>query len=423
MLIFNGCKKEVNKLGFGVQPESDKIDVLYNDTSSVVAYSTLLDSISSSNAPTSLAGSLLDPVFGTTTASFSVSFRLSRTSFSFGDNPQMDSLIFTLEYEKLFGDTLSEVTLRFYELTEALQSDTVYYSNSHVEWSEVLLSEISFVPNIRDSVVVDGDTLPPHMRVNMNQLSTALGDKLIGASDDEMSSNSSFQELFKGLRVEAVPVNSSGQIIAFNMLASMSEMRMYYSNDESDSLLYIYSINNNSVRFGNFLHDYSLGDNQFRSQVIEGDTTLGSEVVYVQPMGGVMTKIFFPHISSWYNDGPVAVNEARLFLEGYEEMPYLDPPALLILTRLDEDGNLIPLLEQLEGVGYFGGQYDEENDRYWFRITNYVQQLMSGTIESHGLALIISGAAYTTDRILISGYDPGLLPEKKMRLELTYTPL
>lgn len=425
LLAVTGCKKETGPLGFGIQPDSDKINVQFNDTASIVAYSTLIDSISSGNTPASLAGSLFDPVFGSSTASFSTSFRLSRTSFSFGENARVDSLVLSLDYARLFGDSTAPVTLRFYELTEKLTADTVYSSKSQVAWSDVLLAEITFVPNTLDSLVVGGDTVAPHLRVNMTSHSQALAEKLVSASDEEMSNNTAFQDFFHGLRVEAVPVTSSGQIIAFNLTSSMSEMSLYYQNDEADSLRYDYLLNSNSVRFGNFSHDYTLGDSRFKAQVLEGDTTLGAEINYIQPLGGVTTRIFFPHITRWADSGPVVVNEARIFLEGYEENPYLDPPLSIVLVRFTEEDLQLVLLEQLEGTDYFGGVYDEENNRYWFRITSYIQELMNGSIEDHGLGVVVNGAAYTASRFVMTGPDPdpSVAPEKRMRLELKYTTL
>jgi hypothetical protein len=202
-------------------------------------------------------------------------------------------------------------------------------------------------------------------------------------------------------------------------------MRLYYHNGDDDSLRFSYLINSNCARFSHFDHDYSLGSPEFRAQVIDGDTTLGKSVCYVQALGGVKTYIRFPNIKNYYNNGKIAVNEARFFLQAYEQSPELARAASLIMVKRNGDGSYSILNDQLDGDSYFGGFYDESKGGYWFRITSTVQELMRSDSTDYGYEIYLSGGSINSERVLLSGTNPQppVDAEDRMKLVITYTTL
>ncbi len=423
--VLFSCKKEDNNLGLNIQPPGDKLNVIYSDTTSVVAYSQFTDSIRTDETSVSLFGSMVDPVFGKSTASFYTQFRLSQSSFSFGENPVADSLILSLLYDGQYGDSLSPLTLRVYEMDSQINIDSNYYSSSSVSLKSTLLAEKTFIPNFTDSVIVGTDTLVPHLRVNLGELSSELINKLFEAPADSMETNDSFQNYFYGLYVTAEPVSSQGQIIYFDLVNTLSAMTLYYRNDTDDSLSYAYVINSNCARFQHYDHDYSLADAAFKSQVMEKDTSLGQQVCYIQAMGGVKTFLRFPYIKNYYADGKIALNEARLFLKCSETDPVLSPGKNLILVVKDDSTGYVISEDQQEGTDFFGGAYDKNAHGYWFRITMTVQDLMRSEDPDYGLEIYMSGGAVNANRVLLAGTDPQApgIPEDRIRLVLTYTRL
>lgn len=418
------CKDEDNELGLDIQPPNDKLNVLITDTTTVVAYSQLVDSVRSDETSVSLFGSTYDPVFGRSTASFYSQFRLSKTSHSFGDNPVVDSLVLTLVYDGQYGDSTAELTMKVYEMDEKIYSDSNYYSNQAINIKPTLLAQKYFVPNFKDSVAVMGDTIIPHLRVNLGQLSTELIDKLLSAPSDTMETNDSFQNYFYGLKIAAEPVGGEGQIIYFDLLANLSSMTMYYRNDEEDSLAYVYTINSNCARFGSIQHDYTLADPFFKAQVLDKDTSLGKNQLYVQSMGGVKTFLRFPYIKNYYADGKVAVNEARLFLSCSESDPLYSAAKTLVLV-LKKDTNYVFTEDQQESAEYFGGSYNKNDNGYWFRITMTVQDLMRMNDPDYGMEIYVSGGAVNAQRSVLHGTSPVVpaFAENRLRLVLTYTRL
>jgi hypothetical protein len=416
------CKEDDNELGLNIQPPNDKLNVVYTDTTTVIAYSQLVDSIRSDETSVSMLGSLQDPVFGRTTNSFYTQLRLSKSSYSFGENPVADSLVLTLVYDGQYGDSTSEVSLKVYEMAEKIYADSNYYSNQNFEVYSTLLAQKIFIPNYKDSVPVLGDTLIPHLRINLGELTPELVDKLLNIPADSMETNDAFQNYFHGLKVQAEPIGNPGQIIYFDLMESLSCMTLYYHNDEKDSLAFVYTINSNCARVEHFEHDYTLADPTFKAQVIDKDTTLGKNFVYIQSLGGVKTFLRFPYIKNYFNDGKIAVNEARLFLNcaGPEEL--FSPGKNLVLVEKTDTG-FAYTDDQQEGADYFGGKYDEDDNGYWFRISMTVQQLMKSNDPDYGMEVYISGGSVNAQRSVLVGTNPAIqaFSEKRMKLVLTYT--
>lgn len=424
-LFLTTCKDENNGLGLNIQPPSDRLDVVSTDTTSVIAYSQIADSVKTDETSLSLLGSLLDPVFGKSTASFYTQFRLSESAHDFGTTPYPDSLILSLDYNGFYGDSTAAMTIKVYELADQLHVDSSYYSNQSVNIKSTLLAQKTFTPDFSSKVVIGEDTLNPHLRINLNSLSSELAFKLLSAPADSMTDNTSFLNYFYGLYVTAEPVNSGGSIIYFNLMSTLSEMTIYYHNATGDSLQFEYLINSNCARFGNFTHDYSLGDPAFKAQVLDKDTSLGINICYVQALGGVKTFVRFPYIKNYYHNGKIAVNEARLFLSAYEPDAELDVASTLVMVSRDADSGYTITQDQLEGASYFGGYYDKNLQGYWFRITGTVQELMRSADPDYGLEIYVSGGAVNAQRVLLNGISPQLpvAPEDRIKLIITYTTL
>jgi hypothetical protein len=419
------CKNEENELGLNLQPPGDKLNVKSTDTTTVVAYSQIADSVKTDETSLTLLGSIYDPVFGKTTASFYSQFRLSLPAFDFGATPFPDSLVLTLTYSSLYGDSTSAMTVKVYEMAQQIHIDSSYYSDQSVGIKDILLAEKTFTPNLTDSVIVGSDTLKPHLRINLTSMGNELAMKLLTCPADSMASNTSFLNYFYGLYVTAEPANSGGSIVSFDLMSILSGLTLYYHNALNDSLSFIYVINSNCARFGNFTHDYSVGDAAFKAQVLDKDTSLGKNICYVQALGGVKTFVRFPHIRDYYKNGKIAVNEARFFMKANEPDADLAPASTLVLVKRTADSSYTITPDQLEGSSYFGGYYDKNQQGYWFRITSTVQELMRGTNPDYGFEIYVSGGAVNAQRVLLDGTNPQLpvAPGDRMKLVLTYTSL
>ena len=430
LLTFSSCEKKAGQIGYIIQPEDSKLEIGYSDTTSLYGYSVRIDSIRSDKLTSTALGSINDPVFGRTTAGFYTTFNLSVNEKDFGTNPQLDSLVLQLYYSGAYGDTNTTLNVMVYQIddvSEILDDDTSYYSNLELELKDINYSDFSFEPRPNDSIYVDGDTLPPAIRINLSNTNTYLGNYLLAAVDStDMEDSDAFRSYFNGLYVTVDDISSGdGTFAYFNLSSSYSKMTVYYHNEDSDDTLsYDYNITSSNATVGLFNHNFETADNNFKQQVIYGDTTLGSQILYAQGFGGVKTFLKFPYLFEWAKLKNLAVNEAKLIIPAADVQGFYDAPDQLTMLMINEVGETELLVDYNEGTSYFDGYYDEDNDQYIFRITRYIQSFISDTTQvNNGLYLQVYGASVVPERFAIKGHkaDPDTL--SGIRLEMIYTDL
>jgi hypothetical protein len=211
-----------------------------------------------------------------------------------------------------------------------------------------------------------------------------------------------------------------GAILYFNLLNARSKVTIYYN----DTLSYNLIFNNNSARVGNFYHNYSRSMNSnFKDQVLQGDTTVGTQNLYLQGLAGIKIHIRIPDISDWVNQGSHSINEARLIIPLVSQTnEELKPAEKLVLFKLNEEGAFAFTPDQLEGDNYFGGTLNDSEELYQFRITFYLQELLNGEPD-YGLALLITGKTINANEIMLYGTLPAEPEQTNMHLRVIYTKL
>jgi len=431
LALLASCNKDPYEVGLDLLPPSDTLYVSQFDTVTVVAYSEREDSVRSDEMSALMLGSILDPVFGKTTASFYTQFLLSSESIDFGVNPRLDSLVLLLYYDSWFGDTNTLQQVRVFEMSEDISYDSNYYSNQQAGTYGIELANTTYKPRPTDSVTIWGEKVAPHLRINLSNSTSYLGNKILFAPEDVLSSNAAFINFMKGLYVEAIPVNGNGALITYVPIDGLSKMVLYFHNDDNDSLHFNLPIDNTAARFNTFDHnEYLEAAPDFKQQVIYKDTALGRNQLYLQTLGGVKVRIRFPYIRSLADSlGTIAINNAVLKLKNPENDTTWDPPSQLALYKVDSTGKIGALLDYVEGISYFGGTYNSDEQEYWFRLTRHIQNLLiNDTLINYDLVLYASDPlikAPSANRVLLNGTNPFYSPSPgdNLHLEIIYTKL
>jgi hypothetical protein len=421
LILFQACKKEPDQVGVGIRPEDDIVNVFNQDTSSIMAYTVREDSTKTDETQLNLLGSYWDPVFGKTTATLYTQIRLSENGYDFGDNPVLDSIVLTMDYSSYYGDTNDQIQLRIYQLSESIFQDSVYYSTNSVDFDPVELASLSLFPRPNSPVVAGGDTVLPQLRI---RLSDDFGNAILNAPSSAFIDNDNWLEFFKGFAMVPEETSSTGSILSFDLLSDISRMVLYYSNDEQDSLDFVFLINDNCARFMNYEHyGYVHADASLQQQVLEGDTELGNKRLYLQAMGGLKVKIMFPHIKSIVANGNIAINDAKLVINDYQDEEEFTPPNRLVVVGINEQGKNYIIPDQFEL--YYGGFYDSTKNQVIFRITRYIQSLLEEGAQDYGLHLLVASASLVPNRQIINGAmpDPPVPYSKRFKLNITYTPV
>ena len=168
-----------------------------------------------------------------------------------------------------------------------------------------------------------------------------------------------------------------------------------------------------------------MGSADFVQQVVDGQTDLGQQKLYLQSTGGIRSVLSFDDVTAWAEsvkeEGThLIINEAKLIIPSLEEAvdtAALTPPASLALLSINDDGTTSLLPDYLEGTNYYGGNYS--NGNVVFRVSEYLQSLILGTQTSQGIYVSIVGASYNAKRWVIAG--PEANQDNVLRCEIKYS--
>ena len=424
------CSKTTETIGNGLLPETDLFSVHYTDTIEIVCHSESIDSMATKSMSTLLLGSMMDPVMGRTNAGFVTQLHLSAPNQHFGANPVVDSVVLQLAISGYYGDTTTLQTVHVYELADSLSASQDYYHFSDTDIKPIDLAngyQFTIQPT-STGLVVGNDTLTN--AVIRIPLDNSLGQQLVQADTSNYATADVFKDFFYGLKVCCESVSQDGGICYISpLLNDVTVLQLYYHEtpEEANGRRYNFYITSADTYYSQYEHDYTLGSAEFTQQVIDHDTTLGQQVLYLQSMGGIRSLIQFPNLKHWEDSlsgigQHLIINEAKLILPAssqIDDSSHFASISSLALLNLNEDGTTSVLPDYYEGNSYYGSSYSSTTKSVFFRISEYMQRVMQGVIDSRGVYLSITGAAYNAQRWIIAG--PEAEEENKLRCEIKYS--
>lgn len=422
MLTWSSCA-EPDEIGLGLIDE--RANFLSSDTISVQAYSIPDDSIPTNLGAQNMLGIIVDPVFGKTRANFITEIRLPDNNLSLGEEPVLDSVRLSVAYTgRYYGDTLTPLTVRVFELSENVPDVDTLYSTNNVSHYPDPIGFLNFLPLPSTPIILDTiSERPPHIVI---PLSMEFGQKILDANGTEYFENvPNFLEYFKGLylTVDDNIRGEGGSIFNINVGSTYTSLQLYYRvGEDTVSRVQNFRISQFAKRITyveNF--DYEQAHPLLKAQAFEGQTELGDSLLFLQSLGSLRANIDLPYLQELADLDDISINRAQLIIPVQPEMgdSLVFPPAeRLLLFMYNEEGELENLSDFSIGSSYFGGIYDSQNNQYVFNITSYIQQLLNAEIEYYGLTLVISGAAENARRVVLKGPGRTIDP---MRLEIIYT--
>ena len=233
LLLVSACKKEQDVIGLDLQNDDALLGNTFCDTITIDAYSLVQDSIVTKNLSNCTFGCLSDPVFGKLTAGFYTQFDLSGSNIDFGQSPVLDSAVLTLPYTGYYGDTMSALSVRVYELSEALTADETYYNYSTTAHSASHLNydgNYSLTPKPTTGLILDSVAAEPQIRIRLNN--TFASNRLLNST--ALVDNTTFQNDFKGLFITVENNTGSGCLIYSNLLSTLAGITLYYKNSNNE---------------------------------------------------------------------------------------------------------------------------------------------------------------------------------------------
>ncbi|MGX5688902.1 DUF4270 domain-containing protein [Arcticibacter tournemirensis] len=437
LFAFSSCQKS-DLIGLDINPQ-DSINGKYIANYNVNTVTVRDDSVNTFNIGQYPLGSLSDPDLGTTEAGIAMQLSLPSSGFTFGTAAELDSAVLVFRYgNDFYGDSLNTAyKIDVHELAEKFGAN--YYSNKvwtiGASWgSKEGIRNFAWRDSIRITQIVKGgpDTLvkvAPQLRIKLDK--SHIETKLFGDGNKQhLTNNTAFVNYLKGLYLKVSKgADATGGIAFLNMAATdvVARMEVYYRNTNSsggkDTLTASFNVAGEAA---SIKHNYE--GTPVKAQLDAPLQTFST--VYVQPMGGLKTKVTFPDLKNLKQLGNIAINKAELVVyTGTSTTNILETPQALTLYQPDIAGQRQSLPDQ---VSYWGGSsYDSAKKRYVFNLSTYVQQILSGKSEQYPVYIIpsdirfisqqsrnISTLATTAARSILAGKDH---PEYKIRLNIYYT--
>jgi hypothetical protein len=381
-LIAASCT-DPNTIGLELHPE-DKIIISSDTSADFTVITESEDSLRTDEALNLILGKIIDPDFNDNTSSFLTQILLTENNTDLGTDPTVDSVVLSYTYSGYYGKLEkfnNDLIIR--RLDQPIYKDSTYYSN----FSDFDNGEDLFL-----SFMLNTDELNPLLHVN---LSVGFAQDLFNDLGNEaFVDNETFLTHFNGLSVSCDEAGVENTMLYLNPTGSNSFLKIYYHNEESDSLSLDFELGGDAARI-----------NLFNPKPLS-NLNQDDDKVYIQSMAGYKTKITVGETLKGK-----AINKVTMsFICFPSEYPAHEK---LFLVRVNEEGKNVFLTDYtIEGETHFGGRL--ESDKYEFNITRYFVQLLNNDSYTNELYLLPAGAAVNANRTIL---------EKDIKLTIHYSEL
>lgn len=423
-----------------VQDEADVLNAKFSDTTTMTAYTIYVDSVRSLNDATKFLGSNQDPVFGRTDVSLFTKMSIDKVDLAFPNaNLVSAEIVIAVKSLDFVGDYLCPLNYQVFEMnqnipaTDGSGNAKAYYSKPKSWYNTTSkIGERTCTYDVINGILV------VRIPVNSTYASAILTNSVY------LTNNATFQNTYKGIYITTSstalnPVSAQGVIAKLDLENAVSGFFLYYQEGEistsKETKVHRFPFSGSEVvRFNEFKHEYSSGAHQLLTQQMQGDSTKGSQALFLQGLGGVKVKFKIPHLLNYVKENKVAINQAeirfKIDLDKNGTDGKYNPSTRLAIFGMDSVGTELYTYDQLNTVDFarYGGKYDSDTKEYVFNISRDIQRIMNGSKKNYGFYLVVADGdpAYASrrddraERVVIGGVGSSVY---KPILKLTYTPL
>lgn len=404
-----------------------------------------------------------DPEFGKTTASIFFTTEPTFGSYPFQnrDSVVIDSLVLSLAYTGLYGDSTSIQQFEVREIDNDMmffKKDTAYRIDHEpfLTYPEVIGSKMVNFTSLNDSIryVQSKDTVGSKNELRIH-LDPAFGRRFVNYDTATAYKNDSiFKSVFKGFEVKVNEgMSPYKNALAYFDLTDNSKTKLTFycrvvKNGVKDTINPVFVFSSNETFGTSDPHANIIKrtpGNGYLSNINNGSTD--DELLYIQSSPGSYATVKIPGLDTLNNR---VVHLAELVVEKIPSVQenYFTPPGIMFLDAINNAGDTVFTIKHdfipgQEYPGYdvsgFGGVF--RNNRYNFNITRYVQGIVTKNDPSNTLRLyapyltypfymmpngVLSGSRLplfinplvSQGRIIVGG---GSHPTRPMRLRIIYS--
>jgi hypothetical protein len=404
------CEDNPDFIGGDLLPSGDNFHVLFDSTEIIYGYGIPADSIPSGYKELYLIGNVVDPFFGISSADVITTISPSVNSRGFGPEPYADSVILYLAIDERLGEGAFPMQLDLYELTEPMDLDSVYYSNTDMSGR--------YNPEKLGSVYVSSGDTTVQIFITEPEFIT----RFMNAHDTIYKNAEYLQDFMNGFYFRSADALDQGSMVRIDFDDTKNYLYFYYRNDTVQDQKQYFSLESyDNGRVNMYHHDpagYPI--DEYLRNGSDNDS-----LIFVQSLAGVSSIISFPELAHWGDSTEIAINEAKLIIPladtliSMQNLEYL--PDYLNMYLVLKDSGYQQTYDYLLDEDGFGGQYDAASLSYSFDIKVHLQCLIAGSIENLDMILTPGNTTMSITRGVLYGWNQD--PAKRIRLEIIYTRL
>tara|TARA_R110001592_G_scaffold307299_2_gene580913 strand:- start:447237 stop:448565 length:1329 start_codon:yes stop_codon:yes gene_type:complete len=405
-IILAGCKKPSEVIGDNLVSDAERLGLAITDTVSIQMRTVEEDSLRSDELSVLQIGAYNDLETGSFNIASSMHLRLSSNDVDFGtpSNIVVDSVRLLLAHNALsfLGDSTYNLQLTARELETEIVYDSNYYTTTEIKTigDNILVPNANgYTINPQTPTVYGEDSL--QVPVLVLPVNKSFAEKIIAKSGSvELSDNENFVQFMKGIQIkaEATPGAGQGFVFGVNPNSIYSAMYIYYRDTIlQDTVRFDLNINNQSATVTSI-------DADFTGSTVAthlADTNLTVSTSFVKSGGLLKTVMKLPYLESFRELDGMAVNQAQLELPLAQHNEGVETPhTKLFLSVYNTNNDLVVAPDILQGEAFFSGEI--VGDKYVFRISQYIQQVLRGTYPNLGIHIVARNSGITSNRTILS---------------------
>ena len=399
------CDKDPNIQG---DPDSDNLAKI--DTLVLEGYSLpheVDNALNQSNVP---LGVVNDATFGKREASYYAQLLLTQSSYELGANAVLDSAVLEIALKGKFGPMQQAVTFNVHEMTEALDNNNTYTSETNIAYDNTVIGTVNYIYNENNAT----------LRIPIN--SAFANDLFSQFGTSTMESNTNLLSYLKGIYI--TPDNTTGGDghLKLDPTNANSGLKLYFTSDSPNDSLYRFAITTTSLRVNHYEKDLAGSE----VQVAFDDATDNDEELYVAGLFVSKARILIPDLS--FLQGKI-INQAKLTFAqtdygSNDNTDYDEPVYLLLYGEKDNDSTEYLLSDysvntptQYGGTAVLKEVNGVVTNTYSYNIPRFIQRVVNGETELQ--YFVLQSVNYNTgERIKLGG---GNHPNFPIKLEILYT--
>lgn len=385
----------------------DNLNVVFRDDLKITAYTEADTPLLGRNLSVQMLGSMGDPIFGKTYASFYTNFRLPTNNVDLGTGLTIDSVVLFFPIKGRYGKFSQPAEWIVYELNEGLDATQNYLNNRSFMVKLPELGRHYYTPTITDTAV----------RIRLNN---SFGQNLINQSGtDNMANTSAFQSFFKGIYISPNASVPGDGVFDLDLISGGAKMSLYYHPGTDTTRTYNLYLDDQCTRVNHYYNNLSGTTAQ---TALNSPSAGGDQKIYLQGLTSTRGRIKIHGLDTLTN---LAVNKAELWVFPLLSDSTFNFPYRLYLARVDDEGHDVALVD-FTIESNIGGLLSSVSlsgvtvPFYKLNITRYAQSIMNHEFNNNGLRLYIFPTNVTAERVVVGGGNHPSLPIK-LRLISTKT--